>query len=226
MEGLNSFIITLAVLLVPGLLWARFDARYTRQSKPSDFNFILNALIFGFISYMVAGLLYPLLNYIFPSINFDVMSLTSGNTDGPLLPAELLDDVSIATVIALLLAIATLYIETYKLIWRALQRIRATRRYGDEDVWDFTLTSGDATASYVNVRDHSNGLIFSGYVRTFSEAGPLREIQLSDVIVYKETDGSQLYAMPHIYIARSPEGMTVEFPAKQENLKDGSSPSQ
>jgi len=226
LEDVDSFVTTLAVLLVPGLLWASFDARYTRQSKPTEFQLILNAFVFGLVSYVVAGLfLYPVLRSLFPQLRFDVMTISSGDGGGPIVPAQVLDDIAVATVAAVGLALMTLYIETYKIIWRGLQWIGATRRYGDEDVWDFTLTSGQPEVTYVNVRDFANGLIFTGYVQKFSETGPLRELQLSDVIVYRESDGSQIYAMPHIYLARSAEGMTVEFPTVQENLRNGSPPS-
>ena len=70
---------------------------------------------------------------------------------------------------AMVLAAAWLAIQRHKPILRFLQKDGATRRYGDEDVWDFLLSSDDPRPTYVNFRDEQTGQTFSGFVDMFSE---------------------------------------------------------
>ncbi|MGC8476731.1 MAG: DUF6338 family protein [Acetobacteraceae bacterium] len=116
-----------------------------------------------------------------------------------------------ALAISMLTSIAWLYFENYKVLARFLQAIRATRKFGDEDVWDFTFNSSDIAVEYVHFRDFQTSCVFAGWVNSFSETGRLREIVLLDVIVY-DFDARELYRAPRIYLARSPENVHIEFP--------------
>lgn len=58
--------------------------------------------------------------------------------------------------------------------------IKATKTYGDEDVWDFTFNSSDAAVEYVHFRDFANRIVYAGGVREFSETDKLRELVLRD----------------------------------------------
>ena len=42
-----------------------------------------------------------------------------------------------------------------------LHIVGATRRYGDEDVWSYTLNSNRANVEYVHLRDLENGILQS-----------------------------------------------------------------
>lgn len=98
---------------------------------------------------------------------------------------------------------------------RFLQAIRATKRYGDEDVWDFILNSSQAFAEYVHVRDFDRRLNFSGWVSAFSLKEEFRELLLRDVEV-TDFEGDVLYNTPRVYISMPKEGLLIEFPFSQE----------
>jgi hypothetical protein len=55
-----------------------------------------------------------------------------------------------AIVVGLLLSVLWIYSVTYKLITRFLQAIRATKKYGDEDVWDYVFNSPSPSVEYIN----------------------------------------------------------------------------
>jgi hypothetical protein len=109
------------------------------------------------------------------------------------------------------LAILWLYIVNYKLLTRFLQKIGATKTYGDEDVWDFTFNSQRAVVEYVHFRDFENKIVYAGWVDTFSETEKLRELVLSDTQIF-DFDGNLLFEIPLLYLARSPESIHIEFP--------------
>jgi hypothetical protein len=109
------------------------------------------------------------------------------------------------------LAIGFLYAENYKLLTRFLQSIRATRTFGDEDVWDFTFNSAGPAFEYAQFRDHAKGLVFSGWVASYSSSGEVRELVLERAQVH-DFDGELLYEMPYIYLSRNPEDIQIDFP--------------
>ena len=98
-----------------------------------------------------------------------------------------------------------------------LHYIGATNRYGDEDVWSFTLNSDQPHVEYVNPRDIENGLIFSGFVNTYSENESFREILLIDAKAYDHSTGDELFASPHMYISRPKNNITMDFPYEKES---------
>jgi hypothetical protein len=102
---------------------------------------------------------------------------------------------------------------------RLLHEIGATRRYGDEDVWSYTLNSDKALVEYVHFRDLENGYTFAGWVNTYSESEDHRELLLRDVIVYDEV-GTEISRPPHLYISRPKNNIWLEFPYKEEGYSD------
>ncbi|MEH6717532.1 MAG: DUF6338 family protein [Aurantimonas endophytica] len=214
MNEINSFLVAVALIFLPGLVWARIDAYYAKQVKPSEFTFILNAFIFGIVAYLVTFGLYQLWSIALCKVDFDLVRVGArGESAINSFDTALADEIIIATFVALVLSVLSLYAQNRKWVTRILQAIGATRRFGDEDVWDFVFTSSDPEASYVNVRDLAHNVVYTGVVELFSEADKMRELVLLDVEVYNSDDGSFLYHTPRIYLARTPEGMTVEFPA-------------
>lgn len=105
----------------------------------------------------------------------------------------LVDDIIIAVIVSLLAAPLWLAIKTHKIINKGLRFLNVTQRYGDEDVWDFVLSSPDTQAKYVNVRDHERNLTYSGFVGVYSERVGIREIVLTDVIVYSSDTADEIY---------------------------------
>lgn len=114
-----------------------------------------------------------------------------------------------------------MYAAKGKWLTRFLQKIKATKTYGDEDVWDFTFNSSDAASEYVHVRDFDNEIVYAGWVSTFSESEKLRELVLTKVKVY-DFAGTEIFETPRVYLARKPEGIHIEFPFIGNEPKESS----
>ena len=54
-------------------------------------------------------------------------------------------------------------------------------------------------------------MTYASFVETFSESGQRREIVLSDVAVY-DFEGTEMYRVPRLYLARGRENLHIEFP--------------
>jgi hypothetical protein len=129
---------------------------------------------------------------------------------------EFLDSASIklifaASLVSMVCSVLWLYASTYKLLTRFLQWINATKRYGDEDVWDYTFNSGRAEVEHIHLRDFDKKITYAGWVEAFSESEKQREVRLRDVIVY-DFEGKVLFETPRVYLARKADNIDLEFP--------------
>ena len=223
---MNTLVLTLALIFLPGIIWARLDARYARQVKPTQSEFIVNVFVFGLVAYLATYLAYqiPVVAKV-ASFNLSAIALDDAEV-AQTLGRSVVDDILVATAVALLLAPTWLAVQRYKLVVRFLQKIKVTKRYGDEDVWDYLLSSDDPRAFYVNVRDEQTGQTFTGFVDQFSEAPGLRELVLSQVEAFDTTTGEPTIKVARMYLARDPKGMTLEFPAESGNIEGAPPPSE
>jgi len=200
----NLWLLQLAVVFIPGIIWARLDASYAAKTAPSDIEFFLRIFLFGITVYAVEFVVFTV-----SGLPFTMADLASASTKEVVTKA-ILSEIVWGLAISLVLSIGWLYLSTYKVITRVLQKIGATKKYGDEDVWDYTFNARDAAVEYVHVRDFQNGYVYAGWVNTFSETDKLRELVLLDVIVYN-FDAERLYETPRLYLARAPENAHIEF---------------
>jgi hypothetical protein len=203
----DLLLIQLAAVLLPGILWARIDLRFASKSKPIDAELGLLIVVYGLFSYSATFVVYAALGHPFQLID---LAASEGQA---VLSAAVADEIIFATLIGVLLAIIWVYAVNYKLLTRILQGIGATKKYGDEDVWDFTFNSSDPAVEYVHVRDFENRIVYAGWVSTFSESGKQRELVLRDVQVF-DFEGNQLFETPRLYLSRPPDNLHIEFPFK------------
>ncbi len=202
---IDLLILQLAVLLIPGLIWARLDARYALKKPPSDTEFFLRAFQFGLVCYAVTFLIYSILGW--PFTSFD---LTDAGTKS-VLTSNIVYEILFAIGVGILLSILWIYSVTYKWLTLFLQNIGATKKYGDEDVWDYTFNSSSPAVEYINFRDFENKLVYAGWVINYSETEKLRELVLRDVQIF-DLDGHLLFEMPMIYLSRAAGNIHIEFP--------------
>jgi hypothetical protein len=206
---IDFLIIQLAIIFLPGIMWAKIDFNYASKIKPSEKDFLIRSFIFGIFVYSAEYIIFKSLNQSF--IFFSVSDSSSNETIDQLIGRRLVQEIIWAIVISILFSVAWLYACNYKILTRFLQKIRATRKYGDEDVWDFLLNSSSKEVEYVNIRDFERKVLFCGFVSVFSETDKTRELVLSNVIVY-DFDGIELYKTPRMYIANPTDSVIIEFP--------------
>jgi hypothetical protein len=214
---INLLILQLAVIFLPGIIWARLDAGFAAKVKPSDIEFFLRAFLFGLAAYAVEFLLFTAFGW-----RFTMADLGNAATR-EIVSKDVAFEIAAALAIGLFLSVVWLYGSRNKWLPRLLLKIGATTRFGDEDVWDFTFNSADIYTEYVHFRDFEHQLVYAGLVDTFSETGKLRELVLRDVIVYN-FEGEEMYRTPRLYLARAPENIHIEFPRgePEENADDQS----
>ena len=221
---MNTLVLTLALIFLPGIIWAQLDARYARQVKPTQSEFAVNVFVFGLVAYLATYLAYQIPRVAkVASFNLSAIALDDAEV-AQTLGRSVVDNILAATAMALVLAPAWLAVQRYKLVVRFLQKIKVTKRYGDENVWDYLLSSDDPRAFYVNVRDEQTGQTFTGFVDQSSEPPGLREVVLSQVEAFDTVTGEPTIKVARMYLARDPEGMTLEFLAESANVEGAPPP--
>jgi len=126
-------------------------------------------------------------------------------------------EIIIACLLGIPVAFIASVIHTYKLINFFGRLIRVTRRFGDEDVWDFFHNLPEEVEhEWVFVRDHKTGLLYFGWIYAYSDSEKERELLMGDVDVYTNDEGEFLYKTEMLYLCRGRYELTIEIPMANE----------
>lgn len=199
----------LALIFMPGIIWAKIDAKYGAGLKPDQATLLTRAFLFGLATYAVLFLIYLGFGKTF---GYSPLGSNLENID----LVALADEIAWSIPLSFLLSILWLWAVRYRLLMKFLHKINASRRYGDEDVWSYTFNSDQADVEYIHLRDLENGYTFAGWVNTFSETEDHRELLLRDVIVYDQ-EGDEISRPPHVYLSRPKNNIWIEFPYSKGN---------
>lgn len=202
----------LALIFLPGVIWANIDAKYGAGLRPSETTLFIRAFIFGTTTYAVLFLIYAVAGR-----EFGYLALASGLSGSALF--SLKDEIAWAIPTSFVLSVIWLWIVRFRLVMRFLNWIGATKRFGDEDVWSFTFNSNKPNVEYVHVRDIEGGYIYAGWVNAYSENEDYRELLLSDAIVYTE-NAEEVSQAPLLYLARTKTNVWIEFPFNKEDQRN------
>jgi hypothetical protein len=208
---MDIFFFQLIIIFIPGIIWERIDAQFGPSRAIQQWDVLRRIFVFGLAAYVITFCIYWLADLMVGGVGFQVFQLTK---DAEFLDAGSIKLIAIASLISLGCAILWLYASTYKLLTQLLQKMGATKRYGDEDVWDYTFNSGRAEVEYVHVRDFDKKITYAGWVEAFSESEKQRELRLRDVIVY-DFESNILFETPRVYLARKADNIDIEFPYRE-----------
>ena len=214
---MNAFVFQMAVVFIPGLTWLSIvDKLTTGTSKRPSLATVLRAFAFGIISYFIWFLargIYVRIGWgAWPPLPDDI----KGAPGIAYLGALRARDVVWTTSLSPLLAIAWSFAANRKYFLRLMKWLNVTRKFGDETVWEYTLNMGTAAVEYVNVRDFERKVVYSGFVRAFSEGGEQRELLLDRAIVYDLETGTEFFRAPLLYLSRELAGLHVEYPYEEQ----------
>lgn len=233
---LTEFTFRLLVLFLPGLICAFLvDALTSHRPRQTPF-FLLRALLFGFGSYFlywvmlhaIALAVRPFGHTLATDVNFLKIL---GDTATPIAARE----VFFVCVCAVALGVLATIEATYKLGHRLSRVLHVTKKFGEIDVWGYTMNARGL--DWVTYRDVEKDLIYDGWITAFSDDGEENvELLLRDVSVYRNSTGDHLYNVGLAYLCRERKSITLEFrggaagqasrteaaapPVKEEEAKD------
>lgn len=201
----SEFTVRLLLLFFPGVICAYIIDSLTIHRPKSQFEFILDSLVYGLASYLV----YWAALWGASHLGFQVRPLVflHALTDGRV--SVSFRELAWASFVASLLALCLTVISTHKLHFRLARRLGLTKKFGELDVWGFVFNSPEI--EWATVRDHAHGLAYDGWVQLFSDDSRSAELVLRDVKVYNNNTGEYLYEVPSLYLSLNRDGIIVEF---------------
>jgi hypothetical protein len=213
----DIFFLQLIIIFIPGLIWERIDSQYGRSRATQQWDILRRTFVFGLAAYVITFGLFWCISLKYDGWAFKFFDVKPGVT---FLDTDSVKEIAIASCVSLVSSIVWLYATNKKWLTRLLQKIGATKRFGDEDIWEFMFNSDRPEVEYVHVRDFDKKLAYAGWVESWSESEKQRELVLRDVRV-SDFDGNQLFETPRVYLARKADNIDIEFPYGVEERPDG-----
>ncbi len=228
---LNSTILSLVLVFIPGILCYGIIAALAEKKDRSNVTMFLQIFMYGVFSYLILAF-----------AHWTRPSLISGLEGMSILkPSEIAKatidpgTVAWASFFGAILGIGISLNLNRQWLLKLCRRLRLTERFGDEDVWTLLLNSTD-TDNYVTIRHKERKLVYQGYVSGFSSGGDTRELLVINVGVYAdpadqdETDNKereeaiaarggslqQVGEIPFLYMSFRDEDVILEFGRKPD----------
>ncbi len=215
--SLTAFAIRIVFLALPGIVASKTYRKLRGRTPRRRWEDLVEVLLFALLSYFLwwgfTELVLPLFRPLQPggetqtASGSALMALEAFVKEGtPLQWGTILG----ASVTGVLLGFLAAYNHKYSVLMRLSRWIRATRRTGDEDIWEVFLNSPDT--QWCVVRDHAKNLMYYGFVRYYSDSEKERELVLENVSVYTNDAGEELYTTGVMYVSRPAADLTIEVP--------------
>lgn len=208
---MNELVVTLVLILLPGIIAAVIADKITVHSRWGSFKFGLYAFLLGVGCYATLQLAF----WAWCFMSHVLCSNCSEYGQLRIWSVALDDGVSIhgrevvlATILALPVAFLASWIVNFKLLNRLAQKLRITTKYGDENLYSHYLNSQEI--DWIYVRDQESDLTYQGRVMSLSENESVNEVVLVDVTVFRYTDSKKLYEVPSLYISKPLGSFIIE----------------
>jgi len=211
--GFSDLTLRLLLLFFPGIVCFLIVEALIEHKERKPHEVLLFAYLYGMCSYVLYSFFAALLGTTLTaedglSIRPPAVTFTKSLTDTKVEISFI--EIGVVTLIAACLAFVFAHARTHTWLHRLAQRFGISRKFGYQNVWALAFNSPQI--KWAVVRDFSHNLMFSGYIRVFSEIEDVAEVFLTNVIVYNEQSGLQSYQADYMYLSRKKDDITVEFP--------------
>ena len=204
--NLGDLAFRLILILFPGIIATLLYRRLVIKRKWESIDIGLNTLLFGILSYL-------LLQLILIPFNSGELVIWQRLQDDQPIPYLEVFAASITSIFCTGL-IAT--IVNKKLINRLANYLGISDKYGEDNLFYTFLSSRDL--SEVHIKDPTNNLIYTGYVRYYSEDEDVREIVLEEVDMYEYDSAKHMNSLKSVYLNRAKTDILImEVPKSRNN---------
>lgn len=210
--SVNFDMMQLGLLFLPGLFARIILGKFLFYRQKTAFDFIVSSFFLGILSYCLVFIVRCLVHVVcfrcLPSlvdVPFVISSVKNNSTID-------LYEVLYATIASVVVVIIIAYVETNKMVHRVGCFLKLTNRVAEPDIWGYALDSNALnTTEWATIRNKKINVMYQGRVLAFSDSFREAEILLSDVSVYKNTEGEFLYSVDMLYLTLEPSDIEIEF---------------
>ncbi|WP_150212556.1 hypothetical protein [Candidatus Tokpelaia sp.] len=217
---MNQLVISLIVLLIPGLIAALVYDSITQHEKWNNFTFSVAAILFGWFSYLPLYLinwLFSVFSCLHINFRFNILITLLKLLNNEAIDNSIYMDIIFASVFAIGFAFLTSRCVNRKYLNHLAQKMHISSKYGDENLFSYYLNSDEI--DWVYVRWPERNLIYRGLISKHSETLDIQEIVLLDVDIYNYRDSAFLYHVKTIYLCGKAGDFTIEL-AKEKKKED------
>ncbi len=212
MPDIGLSLVYLALLSLPGIVGSKVYRQLTRRASRKNWEDFVEILLLALFSYLVYYVLLVLGNAcLFSDAPLQAKALeTVRNIENKdvVLP---LGEISLCSLLGVVLGFAAAFLNNSKAITRLGKFLGITKRYGDEDIWEFFHNSKNFP-SWAYVKDHNLGLLYFAQIAAFSDSGKERELILENVDAYDIVSGEKRFSRDVVYLSRGRFDLTIEIP--------------
>ncbi len=209
---MNQLVVSLIVVLMPGIIATIICDKLTNHSKWDSFKFGLYSLTLGMACYALLQVCVYVSNvwsattFSIDSIQWSNLKIWSSALNGGtgLEPWE----ICVAVLFSIPVSFFASWLINFKLFNKVAQALRVSNKFGDENLYSYYLNAQEI--DWVYVRDKENGFTYQGRVVSHSETEALQELVLSEVSVFTYDDSEHCYDVPTMYISREIGKLVIE----------------
>lgn len=209
----------LAIIFIPGIVGRFLLARFMFFRDRDKFYFTIHAFLLGIASYVLLDIFTGIYSYvvnwdnpIFFSTTATVIDLTTKQTIN-------ISKILWATILSIFIAGGLSCLERKGFIMALAQRLGATSRFAEPDVWGYIHNSPWIQENqWAIIRDRNNDIMYQGLIKAFSDPTEARELFLLNVNIYKNTTAELMYHVNALYLTLEPQSIEIEYlPTIEEN---------
>jgi len=217
---ITEFTFRLIIVGIPGIITYFLLSKLIGRVGKNSIEIVLLIFLFSILSYSLYNLFASLIcNIVGLEYSNDIVNKLFKKAD-----SVKYNDILWTSFVAVILSFVISYLHRYNILNWVGQKIGATKKYGDEDVWHYFHNASDKQKNdgWIFIRDHKLNLLYYGYISVWSESEKNRELVITDVTVYNNEDGEYLYDTNHLYICRNIDDISIEVPIiKKEDSNNG-----
>jgi hypothetical protein len=220
-EGLSmaitELVVRLLVLFFPGIICFYLVDALTVHRERKPYEVFLLSFVYGVLCYLVFGAVHFIAAGLAGTTREDG-AIRFAIPDGLSVISVLSDakaslnfsEIAWVTVVSVFVAFFMSSAINKKWLNTIAQKLKISRKFGDLNVWSYVLNADNV--EWATIRDMEHNLMFMGRIQAFSDIDETAEIVLSDVVVYDEKTGEELYKAARMYLSRKRENLIIELP--------------
>lgn len=217
---ISELTLKLIILLIPGAIGTIIMNRLSIRKELNSFQFVVNSIIIGVLSYLFLQLLSGLIQFIYnlcysEKLEYSLLEIWKSISDKTIIPYK---EVLFSSICGIIIAFLGTFIDQNKIVNKLAQKLKVSNKYGDENLYSYFLNADETQVIYL--RSPKNNLTYHGYVNAYSETKDLSEIVLSDVSVYRYEDSELLYEVDQVYLSFPKTDIIIEHAKQLENGKE------
>jgi len=204
---IDAFVFHLIVAIVPGyvsfVVFRHIKIVGKSDSNQKDWISFLSIFIFSIIDIIIL----QFFHYVYEDCHGYLHTDITKNLYDPNSFFSFID-LMYLIIIGLFVGMIAAQLYNKKIIYKLAKFLSISVSYGEEDVW--TMTVGAEEIDWVYVRDHDLEKVYFGHIEKYSDTNAERELTLSQVTVFDNISGKELYSAPRLYICRDKYKLTIE----------------